>query len=183
MKREEGFEVIIPQSKEKAKRVSDEVGGLQMQEERIKQRLKKRIAELETKAAEEIDTLRQKMISHLASLYGFYQKNWEELTEEGKRKIIDISFGEFGIYETKPWPRIKNVKKVLQLLKIRKLKQCIRFIPAREEINKEAVLANQKAVADIKEIRIVKKEKFKVIPKKTGIPLAEDIKKLKRFLP
>jgi phage host-nuclease inhibitor protein Gam len=177
------IKIVIPGLKTEADELIRKIGELQIRQSRVEQGHNERMTQLKEKTQREIAVIEEKIRSYLIGLFGFYQAHWKELTEGGKRKFVDFAGGQIGSYETGSLLTIRNVKKVIEVLKRQNLSQCIRTIPATEEIIRDAVLANSNAVSDIKEIKIFKKEKFMVKPAKTGIAVSDEIKKLKKLLP
>lgn len=182
MSKGEKFKVIIPGSEDEADGLIQKIAELQVEQEKVDQDYNEEIARLKNKAKGEIADIQEEMKGHLISLLGFYRMNWKELTEDGKKKIIELASGQIGSYETTSSVNIRNIEKVIKALKEHNLNQFIRT-EVIEEINKEAIRSDPNSVSDIEGIRIIKKEKFMVKPLKTGIAVSDEIKKLKKFLP
>lgn len=79
----------------------------------------------------------------------------------GKAKTVKCATGDFGWRTSTPSVRITGVAVVLERLKQLALNQ---FIRTKEEINKEAILANPKEVEHVKGIAIAQTESFWIKP-------------------
>ncbi|EIJ33343.1 host-nuclease inhibitor Gam family protein [Thiothrix nivea] len=79
----------------------------------------------------------------------------------GKAKTVKCATGDFGWRTSTPSVRITGVAVVLERLKQLALLQ---FIRTKEEINKEAILANPKEIEHVKGITIAQSESFWIKP-------------------
>jgi len=84
-----------------------------------------------------------------------------DLTQGGKTKTVLLPTGEVKWRTTPPSVSIKGSDAVMQLLRE---KQLTRFIRTKDEINKEAILADQAAVVGIAGITIKQVEEFVIEP-------------------
>lgn len=90
----------------------------------------------------------------------------DALTQGGKTKTANLASGEVKWRLRPPSISIRAIDTVLETLKNLKLD---RFIRTKEEVNKEAMLLDPKAVDGIKGISITQKEDFVVVPFETNL--------------
>lgn len=89
-----------------------------------------------------------------------------ELTDGGKTKTANLASGEVKWRLSPPKVAIKGAETVLEILRARGL---LDFIRVKEEINKEAILAEPERVADIRGIRVEQDEQFVIEPFQTKL--------------
>src|SRR5690606_26606449 len=94
------------------------------------------------------------------------EANRDALTGGGKVKSVQLPSGEVRWRVTPPAVKLRAVDMVLQLLRERGLG---RFIRIKEEVNREAILADPEAVAGIAGIRIEQREEFVILPFETKL--------------
>lgn len=94
------------------------------------------------------------------------EANRDALTDGGKVKFAAFTSGEVKWRLNPKSVAVKGAKAVLELLKKSGL---TRFIRTKEEIDKEAILAEPDAVASIKGIAFVQEEEFVIEPFETKL--------------
>ncbi|MGH6622907.1 MAG: host-nuclease inhibitor Gam family protein [Burkholderiaceae bacterium] len=97
-------------------------------------------------------------------VHAYCEAHREELTDENKVKYAKFASGEVTWRMTPPKVATKkgiSIETIIELLKARKLK---RFVRVKEELDKEAILAEPKSIAGMKEIAVVQVEEFTVKP-------------------
>ncbi len=99
------------------------------------------------------------------------------MTEQGKKKTVELPTGIFGWRTTPPSVSLKNVKKVMEELKKLGLTQ---FIRIKEEINKEAILREPDVAKHVKGILITQHEEFVVKPVEVQVEIISDVKKFRK---
>ena len=87
--------------------------------------------------------------------------------------------GKIGLFLPDKSVKLTSVKNALKALKANKLDHLIRT-KTTEEVDKEAIKMNPKAVENIKSIKIKQEETFKVTPKETQEPVTEIKRKLEK---
>ncbi len=90
----------------------------------------------------------------------------DELTQGGRVKTAAFASGDVSWRMTPPKVVLKGVEELLKLLRRRNL---ARFIREREEVNKEAILAEPDAVTAIPGIRIEQHEDFIITPHEAAL--------------
>ncbi len=90
----------------------------------------------------------------------------DELTQGGKVKYHDFPSGHVAWRMRPPRVVVRNLEKVLEALRTLGLSQ---FIRVKEEVNKEAVLAEPDVVAQVRGISIAQEEDFGITPFETKL--------------
>ncbi len=85
----------------------------------------------------------------------------DELTNGGRRKSADLGAGEVQWRTRPPKVSLRNIPGVIEGLKSLGLKQ---FLRTKEEVNKEAILADPEAAQNVKGITITQGEDFVIKP-------------------
>lgn len=152
----------VPQSKEQVIGDIKKIGDIQRELTRIETENNDRIAIITNQHAPQIEALKAERIALEKGVQIWCEAHRTELTKDGKTKTANLITGEVS-WRTRPDSvSVKGVDLVLEALKKLKLD---RFIRRKEEINKDAILADKKAVENIKGISIVSgKEDFSITP-------------------
>lgn len=110
---------------------------------------------------EKAGPIRDGVRRHADGIRVYCETNRTALTKDGRTKTVRFETGTVAWRMTPPRVVIRQAKKVLEALKAAKLK---RFIRTKEEIDKEAILRDREAVADIKGISIGQREELVIKP-------------------
>lgn len=173
------IKAITPDSLTGANRLIQGIGEFQVEQQDIVQKANEEIKKIRNEANRKFKIKAGAIRRRLIGLFIFYQENWKELTQEGRRKIYNAVAGPFGSRIAPRKVNIRNKEKVIKNLKARNLEKFIRLL---EEIDKEAILAaDPDLFSDVSGIKITQDEIFIVTPAETGIPVSETVKKLKKF--
>lgn len=150
-----------PQSKEQVSIDIKKIGDIQRELTRIEADANDQIAVIMNQNTPKIEALRAELDVLQKGVQTWCEANRSSITK-GSSKTANLITGEVS-WRTKPDSvSIKGVELVLEALKKLKLD---RFIRRKEEINKDAILADKKAVENIKGISIVSgKEVFSITP-------------------
>ncbi|HFJ3367522.1 TPA: host-nuclease inhibitor Gam family protein [Salmonella enterica] len=150
-----------PQSKEQVSVDIKKIGDIQRELTRIEADANDQIAVIMNQNTPKIEALRAELDVLQKGVQTWCEANRNSITK-GSSKTANLITGEVS-WRTKPDSvSIKGVELVLEALKKLKLD---RFIRRKEEINKDAILADKKAVENIKGISIVSgKEVFSITP-------------------
>ncbi|EHN1693782.1 host-nuclease inhibitor Gam family protein [Salmonella enterica subsp. enterica serovar Newport] len=150
-----------PQSKEQVSVDIKKIGDIQRELTRIEADANDQIAVIMNQNTPKIEALRAELDVLQKGVQTWCEANRSSITK-GSSKTANLITGEVA-WRTKPDSvSIKGVDLVLEALKKLKLD---RFIRRKEEINKDAILADKKAVENIKGISIVSgKEVFSITP-------------------
>ncbi|EAM6405863.1 host-nuclease inhibitor protein Gam [Salmonella enterica] len=150
-----------PQSKEQVSIDIKKIGDIQRELTRIEADANDQIAVIMNQNTPKIEALRAELDVLQKGVQTWCEANRSSITK-GSSKTANLITGEVA-WRTKPDSvSIKGVELVLEALKKLKLD---RFIRRKEEVNKDAILADKKAVENIKGISIVSgKEVFSITP-------------------
>ncbi|EBW7149646.1 host-nuclease inhibitor protein Gam [Salmonella enterica subsp. enterica serovar Coeln] len=150
-----------PQSREQVSIDIKKIGDIQRELTRIEADANDQIAVIMNQNTPKIEALRAELDVLQKGVQTWCEANRSSITK-GNSKTANLITGEVS-WRTKPDSvSIKGVELVLEALKKLKLD---RFIRRKEEINKDAILADKKAVENIKGISIVSgKEVFSITP-------------------
>ncbi|EBN8057055.1 host-nuclease inhibitor protein Gam [Salmonella enterica] len=151
-----------PQSREQVSVDIKKIGDIQRELTRIETDANDQIAVIMNQNTPKIEALRAELDVLQKGVQTWCEANRAEITKDGKTKTANLITGEVA-WRTRPDSvSVKGVDLVLEALKKLKLN---RFIRRKEEINKDAILADKKAVENIKGISIVSgKEDFSITP-------------------
>ncbi|ECG8634042.1 host-nuclease inhibitor Gam family protein [Salmonella sp. NW805] len=150
-----------PQSREQVSIDIKKIGDIQRELTRIEADANDQIAVIMNQNTPKIEALRAELDVLQKGVQTWCEANRSSITK-GSSKTANLITGEVA-WRTKPDSvSIKGVELVLEALKKLKLD---RFIRRKEEVNKDAILADKKAVENIKGISIVSgKEVFSITP-------------------
>ncbi|WP_080246857.1 host-nuclease inhibitor Gam family protein [Salmonella enterica] len=150
-----------PQSREQVSIDIKKIGDIQRELTRIEANANDQIAVIMNQNTPKIEALRAELDVLQKGVQTWCEANRSSITK-GSSKTANLITGEVS-WRTKPDSvSIKGVELVLEALKKLKLD---RFIRRKEEVNKDAILADKKAVENIKGISIVSgKEVFSITP-------------------
>lgn len=142
------------QSKADAMRDIKTIGDLQRELGRIEADINDQIADLTKKAAPRIEQLRERLVELQAGVQTWCEANRVEIC--GKGKSANLVTGEVSWRQRPPsvsLPRAKD--KVEALIQLLRAKGLTGFVRSKDEINKDAILADKDKVKDIKGIKVV----------------------------
>ncbi|MDR1889638.1 MAG: host-nuclease inhibitor Gam family protein [Zoogloeaceae bacterium] len=159
----------VCQSKDETMTAIKELGDCQRSLTRIKTRLNDLIAEKTAEVQGDIDTLSTRIETLTAGIAGWCEANRATLCADG-RKSANLITGEVSWRQRPPSVFVRQVDKVIDLLaQLGKT----RFLREKQEVNKEAILAEPQEVVGIPGITVVTGiEDFAVTP--FEVELAEE---------
>jgi len=169
--------VSIPASTEEAAKWLGRIGILQRQIARVNMALDNTIQKIKQRAAERVMPRQEEVDSLAEGIFIFAQAHRKKLTEDEKRKTIVWPSGQI-LWRWTPFS--VNFRKKEAAIEALKKAGLERFIRIEEEVNKEAILQEKEAIAEIKEITVSRKEFFVVKPAKTEIEIPKEIKIAKK---
>lgn len=143
--------VFVCQSKDQAMDSIRELGDAQRAFARLETEINDQIAEITAARKVEIDALRTRVETLTAGIHTWCEAHRAELCAGGG-KTANLITGEVSWRQRPPSVSIRAVDKVLETLRSLGLS---RFIRSKDEPNKEAMLAEPKAVSGIAGISIV----------------------------
>lgn len=164
-------EFAVPQSRDEcAARVKD-LGDVQRDEQRLIAEMNDRLAAITQEFQPTIDLLREKQSQLLDGIATWCEANREALTSGGKIKSAQLVTGEIGWRQRPPSVTVRGADKVIDVLHKLGLG---RFVRTKDEIDKEAILKEPKAVAAVPGVTVNSGvEDFYVTPFEAKVPTAE----------
>lgn len=148
-------------SREEADRLIEQIGIQQREREALQTAMNEELARIkaqyEERAAVPAGVIRE--LTERVRIYA--EANRAELTRDGKFKTVKLASGEIRWRLRPPSVGLTKILDVLQRLKDAGLQ---RFIRTKEEVDKEAILADRDAVKDVAGIRIQQGEDFVIVP-------------------
>ncbi|WP_048797091.1 MULTISPECIES: host-nuclease inhibitor Gam family protein [Serratia] len=140
-----------PQSKEEASLHIRKLGDAKREAERLETRMNDEIGAITEKYMPQIETLKKEVATLFKGIQAWCEANKDELTKGGKAKTANLTTGSVSWRFNPASCSVRNVEDVLEMLHKMGLE---RFIRVKEEVNKDAVLADPAAVKGIAGISI-----------------------------
>ncbi|MBI2397696.1 MAG: host-nuclease inhibitor Gam family protein [Xanthomonadales bacterium] len=151
----------VPKNRQEVDEAIAEIGRLQRERETIQTAMNDRLSaarsEFEDQAKPAAEAI--KTLSHGVQVWA--EANRAELTKDGRTKTVRLGNGELRWRTRPPSVGIRAMTAVLKALRELGLD---RFIRTKEEVDKEAILADQAAVEHVKGITINQGEDFVIVP-------------------
>ncbi|EKF3829380.1 host-nuclease inhibitor Gam family protein, partial [Escherichia coli] len=135
---------------------------LQREASRLETEMNDAIAEITEKFAARIAPIKTDIETLSKGVQGWCEANRDELTNGGKVKTANLVTGDVSWRVRPPSVSIRGMDAVMETLERLGLQ---RFIRTKQEINKEAILLEPKAVAGVAGITVISGiEDFSIIP-------------------
>lgn len=141
--------VQVPQSKADCANDIRAIGDLQRELARMEADINDQIAEITNRAAPKLDSLRERLQALQSGVQTWCEAHRVEIC--GKGKSADLVTGEVSWRKRPPSVSITKAEAVIERLRGLGLS---RFIREKEEVNKEAILAEPAEVKGIKGIKV-----------------------------
>jgi phage host-nuclease inhibitor protein Gam len=158
--------VRIPQTKDEAVSMIAEIGNHQRDRKRLQADMDDRLTAIREEYQKQLAPHEEAIKSLTSGVHTWAEANRSDLTNGGKVKTAQLMTGEIRWRVTPPSCKLVRVKEAIEELKTKKL---TRFIREKDEVNKEAILADQEAVKDCKWISIEQSEEFVIVPLETAL--------------
>lgn len=152
--------VQAAQSREEAEMLLADIGAAQREVTRIEADMNDELSSIKAKFEESAKPFNEAIKEKVLALQMWAEAHRAELLPKGK-KTVELATGELQWRNPPPSVRITGADAVLEILRLKKLEQ---FIRTKEEINKEAILADREAIAGVKGISITQVEHFVAKP-------------------
>lgn len=166
----QAIDVAVPQSDAEADALIRRVGAASRQLQLIEQSMQAAIARHKQSAEDQAAGPKADLKAMVKALSVWGAANRARLTEGGRRQKAVLPSGAIAWRQRPPSVRIQNVATVLAEILRRGDRQ---FIRIKEEINKEAMLADPETARQVPGVSIGSAgETFTVIPAETGIEVA-----------
>ena len=140
-----------PQSREQVIEHIRAIGDLTRQRTRLAATMNDGIAALQEQYAQEADPINERIEALQAGVHVWCEANRAALTDNGKVKYADFVTGTVKWRAGRESVGLRKVEAIIEALKRHGLQ---RFIRVKEEVNKDAILADKQAVAGIAGITI-----------------------------
>lgn len=161
------------QTREEAEVELREIGRLQRAVTVLEGKLNEDLTELKVHYEGRAKPLNDELTQRFHALQVWAEANRDELLVDGG-KTATLATGELTWRFPPPSVRLTGADKVLETLKRLGL---ARFIRTKEEVSKEAILADPAAVAKVAGITVTQKEEFVAKPFETEIERAQPVKR------
>lgn len=154
--------VQVPRTLDQAERMIGEIGELQRQVAGVENDMNELLASVKRKH-EEIARPMNEKIEKLFQAVHMYAEAHRASLLDGDSKTVKLATGEIRWRNTPPSVRLKRNRQeaLIEALKAAKLG---RFVRSYDEIDKEAILKEPDAIADLDGIEIAQHEEFVVKP-------------------
>lgn len=151
----------VPQTREEVIELIAQIGIDSREMTTIAVKMNEAMARTKEEFEQRAEPARRRVEAAQKGVQAWCEANRPELTAQGKVKTHQFTTGEVQWRTRPPSVRITGEEAVMFTLRALKL---TRFIRTKEEINKEAILNEPKAVAGVPGIRISQTEDFVVVP-------------------
>lgn len=152
----------VPQNRNAVITDIKRIGDLQREASRLETEMNDAIAEIAEKFAARIAPIKTDIETLSKGVQGWCEANRDELTNGGKVKTANLVTGDVSWRVRPPSVSIRGMDAVMETLERLGLQ---RFIRTKQEINKEAILLEPKAVAGVAGITVKSGiEDFSIIP-------------------
>lgn len=159
-------QAAVPQTREEVAEAIAGIGRAQRERERIQAAMNDEIAAIKARFEAEAEPHADAIRALREGVQTWCEANRDALTQGGRIKTAGFTSGEVRWRNTPPRVAVRAAEVVLQLLRDRGLG---RFIRIKEEVNKEALLADPDAVGGIPGIKFDSREEFVVVPFETAL--------------
>lgn len=154
-------EFAIPQTREDVATSIAAIGIAQRERDRIEADMNDALAKLREQYEAQAKPFADEIAERTRGVQAWCEAHRAELTQSGKIKTHTFASGEVKWRMRPPSVTIRAVDMVIDALKSLDLG---RFVRTKEEVNREAILADPEAVSAIKGITVSQKEDFVVTP-------------------
>ena len=165
--------IDVPKTQAEAELLLLVIGRAQREVKKIERDMNEHMAEIKDDFEKAAQPHNNAIVEKFQALHTWAEAHRDDLLID-KSKTAKLSSGELRWRWTPKKVTVKKVEDVISRLKRLKLNQ---FIRTKEEIDKEAILGDEKAIEDVKGLSVSQKEEFVAIPFETNIERAEAVKK------
>lgn len=151
----------VPQGRDEVNEAIARIGLLQRERERIQADMNDELAKVRLRFEELATPLNEQITGLSQGVHTWCEAHRMELTRSGKTKFYDFAAGEIKWRLRPPRVSLQSAENVLETLKRLGL---TRFIRVKEQLNKEAMLAEPEVVSGVAGVRIEQSEDFVIVP-------------------
>ena len=141
-----------PQSRDDCARDIGALGALQREHQRLTTEMNDLIAEVTAQFQPRLDALAERVKVMQQGIQTWCEANRDALTDGGRVKTANLVTGEVSWRQRPPSVAIRGADTVIETLKRLGLSQ---FVRTKDEVNKEAILNEPKAVAGVAGISVI----------------------------
>lgn len=157
----------VPQTREEVVNMIAEIGSHQRDRQRLKADMDDQITAIREKFDQLLTPHSEAITALTAGCHTWCEANKDALTNGGKVKTANLMTGEVR-WRIRPTScKAVRIKEALEELKLKGL--AAQFIRTKEELNKEAILANPDAIKDCRWISLEQGEDFVIVPFETDL--------------
>lgn len=172
-KRMKATSTEVPTNKAEAEELLQAIGDMMRQVTVLETKMNDRLAAVKLEFERQAKPINEAIDQRFDALRIWAEANKSDLLK-GKAKTAKLATGEISWRTTPPSVRITGVKVVIERLRQMGL---TKFLRMKEDINKEAILADPAAVEGVKGISITQREELVVKPFEAEIERVIPIKK------
>ncbi|MBF0247007.1 MAG: host-nuclease inhibitor Gam family protein [Alphaproteobacteria bacterium] len=157
----------VPQTMTEANDFIHRIGAAQRERDRIQAEMNDRLAEIKAEFEEQAQPFKTEIEERTIGVLTFCEANRDELTRNGKVKFHKFPAGEVNWRRRPPKVTVRGMALVIERLKALKL---TRFLRVKEEVNKEAMLAEPDIANSVDGVNIGSEgEDFVITPFETDL--------------
>lgn len=156
----------VPQSRDEVNAAIRDIGIAQRERDRIQAEMNDILADIKERYEAQAQPHKEQIEALSDGVHTWCEANRDQLTQNGKVKYANLPAGEIKWRTRPPRVSIRAAEAVLDTLRRLGL---TRFIRSKEEVNKEAMLAEPEAVSGIAGVKIEQGEDFVIVPFATAL--------------
>lgn len=162
----EAVPVPVPQSREEAVEAIAEIGRRQRERQRIEAAMNDELAAIRQRYEEEAKPHSEKIRALSDGVHVWCEANRAELTNGGRVKFANLASGEVKWRMSPPKVNLRGIDNIIEFCRKAGL---LKFLRSKEEINKDAMLAEPDLAKSITGVTITQAEDFVIIPFETDL--------------
>ncbi|WP_321367648.1 host-nuclease inhibitor Gam family protein [uncultured Desulfuromusa sp.] len=164
--KQQAVSLKVPQSHDETVEYIAEVGRLQRERERIQAAMNDEIAAIKQRYEEQAQPIGQDIKQLSEGVQIWCEANRAQLTNNGKVKFAQLASGKINWRMRPPKVSLRGKEAIIDACKQLGLTQFIRTV---DDINKEAMLADQDKATKIQGVSITQVEDFVITPYETEL--------------
>ncbi len=145
------LDIPVPQTMTEANDFIREIGQAQRHRQKLEIQMNEEVDKVKAKYETRSGHFKSFIDAHTQGLQIFCAANRVELTKDGKIKTYKFPAGEVNWRSRPPKVNLRGIENILKRLKELKLRK---FIRIKEEVNKEAMLAEPKKAGAVEGVKI-----------------------------
>lgn len=172
--------VSVPGDIREATEYLKKIGDKEREAEKIESELNTAIEKLKTEAEKKVKVLSEEINESGEGLFIFAQANRESLTDDFKKKTVQVSSGDFGWRKERDSVEIVDNNKDAAIAELKK-KNLQYLIRIEEHVNKEEILKDPEVAKKLKCLTVNEgTESFFIKPAEVKLELVKGARKFKR---